>query len=848
MHSHLQIVFHWHCHVTTIVFFLVTLSMAANVVQLFHSILCSDLTAGMQLESDGLILSRFHIGWRAKDVKKYPLLCGLLYAVREIRMCWLRLVRRSNGTVRRDSDGLCQEQGKLGYNGGSEGHSRLQVLCSEQVMQEIVCATRLHAASNVDGAPLYRFQLAVLFINCMGEGIMRRIVFFFLIGFPMLLFAQRRDTSSVLADEAERRLDDATELYAESGEETIDGSDLLEELASLRAHPVNIHLADDACLGGLLGLTGYQLYQLRRYVFLHGYLQSPLELLSVDGFSMETVQRIRPYIVFGKPPEPERPDWKRLSSGRSELLMRWGRVLESRKGYRRDSGTVNGYEGGADAMLLKYSYRCDDFFRLGLVAEKDAGEAFFNGSNKQGFDYLSFYIQYIGNGLLRNLVIGDYQLQFGQALAMGMGFHVRSSDPEALRGDAYGLKPHTSSNESQFFRGTALTLRTNRNTTATFFVSFCGRDAENGDSVYRSHSFSGYHRTMAEIAREGCMGEGAGGLYVSRNGRSFHSGVGCYFLGYSLPLEELRKPYAQYRFSGSRLWNGSADFIWNLKKSVLFGETAFCGDAAALAGGMIYDADASMRFSVLLHLFPRGYHCIPELLGSTSGCSNEYGISCRSSWLIGKRGTIETDWSFSYFPWLLYRADAPSCASMFQARYQTVLHERGGWLMQYRWMRSENNVVMDALRVLNSTDRHTSRLRWSWSPSERWQFRVQLDGISVGGRKEGYSRGVMWTQRITCKFCAVRYVFSFSCFDTDSYQAAIYVSESDVRYATSAVGCSGRGVRLYGLLSLPISPAWIIYARISVFRYYDRETIGSGADQIMAPHKTELKLQLIWKG
>lgn len=684
---------------------------------------------------------------------------------------------------------------------------------------------------------------------------MRRFPLFLLLCFHTALFAQWRDSlPDRIAAEAVLRLEDALEKYAESDDGEWDVSGYQEALEALRANPVNLHLADDACLGELLGLTEYQRYQLRRYIYLHGYIQSPLELAAVDGFSAETVQGILPYVSFGKPLELEKHVKRRISEGRSDFLLRWGRVLAPQHGMRtvpdslRNAHPGGYYEGSPDALLLKYSYRCADWFRIGLVAEKDAGEAFLRGSNPWGFDYYSCFVQYKGKGWLQNLIAGDYQLQFGQALAMGMGFRLSSSDPDALCLSPYGLKPHTSANESQFFRGVALAFRLASRTEASLFVSSRRTDALCDDSLFTVSSISGYHRTLTETVREKTVRERVGGLYLSRNGRSLHVGAGWYALSYAVPLGGEPKPYGSFRFRGSSLWNGSVDFVYNLHRTAFFGEASLCGNGSgAFSGGLLYDADDRLRLSMLVNLLPKDYQAIPDLLSGSYNRMNERGLQVQGRMLLGKNGTLDASVGKSCYPWLKYRADAPSQASSVRMRYSLKDIAGGNWLFMYGWRQTEHNVTEVALRVLEQEVRHSSRVRWEWNLPSDCRFRLQWDGVLFVSDAQR-AAGSMWTQQFTFGQRRLRSQLSFSCFDTDSYQGAIYTSESDVLYASSASVCSGKGIRCYGLVSFRCTSHWSMYAKLSFFRYYDRDVVGSGAAQTDAPHRTECRVQIVWKG
>ena len=675
--------------------------------------------------------------------------------------------------------------------------------------------------------------------------------------FPGLLAAQWQDSTEVPESELFRevwQLEERLEQYAESGGEVQDGSDLQEALEELRTHPVNLHLADEACLGGLLGLTEYQRYQLRRYICLHGYVQTPQELAAVEGFSEAVVRRMLPYVTFGKPPEREPVPWNHIASGKSTCLMRWGRVLEPQQGMASVPDSVRAahpggyYEGDADAILLKYKYQCRDFFQMGLVAEKDAGESFFRASNPQGFDYVSGYVRYQGNGWLRQLVVGDYQLQFGQALAVGMGFRPRNADPGALCDAAYGLKPHTGANESQFFRGTALTFGWGKGMETTLYLSMRHADAAVSDSAYSARSVSGYHRTVPEIAKERAAREYSAGCHWALNGKQLHLGAGAYLLSESMPLLPSDKPYARFRFSGGRLWNGSTDFIWNIGHTTLFGELACSGNGrAAFIGGAVCEAQEWLRFALLMRLLPKDYQGIPDFLNGSSDLANEQSLQLCCRMLVGKRGQLDADWRACRYPWLRYQADAPSSGSTLRLRYSATDPAGGGWLCLYRWNRKESNVTVDALRILQTSDLHSARLRWEWQPVVQWRIRLQWDG-ALYCKGEERSSGGMWSQQLTCSLRKWRYSLSFAGFDTDSYQAALYLTEQEVRYATSVVSCSGKGVRLCGLVTWQLSSAWSMQAKLTCCRYADRNKIGSGAAQIDRPHKTEIRLQCIWKG
>jgi len=85
----------------------------------------------------------------------------------------------------------------------------------------------------------------------------------------------------------------------------------------------------------------------------------------------------------------------------------------------------------------------------------------------------------------------------------------------------------------------------------------------------------------------------------------------------------------------------------------------------------------------------------------------------------------------------------------------------------------------------------------------------------------------------------------FALFDT-RYETRIYTYEHDLLYAFSTPAFTGRGIRWYLLLSLPLARGWQGSVRLSRTLYRDRQELGSGPARVSVPQRTELKVQLRW--
>ena len=84
-------------------------------------------------------------------------------------------------------------------------------------------------------------------------------------------------------------------------------------------------------------------------------------------------------------------------------------------------------------------------------------------------------------------------------------------------------------------------------------------------------------------------------------------------------------------------------------------------------------------------------------------------------------------------------------------------------------------------------------------------------------------------------------------FSTDSYNTRIYAYENDLLYTYSIPAYFGKGIRSYLNLKYSINKNTDCWFKMANTSWNDRETSGSGYNEINGRHKTELKFQLRWK-
>lgn len=71
---------------------------------------------------------------------------------------------------------------------------------------------------------------------------------------------------------------------------------------------------------------------------------------------------------------------------------------------------------------LRYSFHYRDQIYAGITAEKDAGEPFFTGQNKKGYDFYSLYLLIRNIGHIKTLALGNYRVSYGYGLVINTDF------------------------------------------------------------------------------------------------------------------------------------------------------------------------------------------------------------------------------------------------------------------------------------------------------------------------------------------------------------------------------------------------------------------------------------------
>ncbi|HJW31640.1 MAG TPA: hypothetical protein VJ508_20605, partial [Saprospiraceae bacterium] len=426
----------------------------------------------------------------------------------------------------------------------------------------------------------------------------------------------------------------------ESGEE-FDFTELGELVEDWQTHPLNINTEEIAQLAQWDIISDFAYQRLQEHIQKYGPLLSILELQSIPGFDVETIHALQEItFVPGRELLTQAANVGRLVvKGQNEIYLRGGRTIQKSDGYLGDPPA---YEGSPDKLYFRFRHKHGNTLSYGFTGEKDSGEAFFKGSNPGGFDFNSFHIalqRY--KSWLPALMIGDFNVSFGQGLIMHSGFGAgKSSFVTSIKRTGNTLRPYTSVDENNFMRGVGITLRPADHFTLTVFGSKNARDGNLVVDTIRegpdidvqydvtSLQTANLHRTTAEIADENSIDLTQFGLSLAYDRQQSHFAINGLHSALSIPLNRTPDLYNQFYFNGDRLTDASVDYgIW-WKGIHFFGETAMSDNGAlATTDGLLAGLDRHVVAAILFRSFDKDYQSLtPNVFAEGSGANNETGL------------------------------------------------------------------------------------------------------------------------------------------------------------------------------------------------------------------------------
>lgn len=641
-------------------------------------------------------------------------------------------------------------------------------------------------------------------------------------------------------------------------ESDFDFNGLTDEFQNLIKNPININSATYEELDfGIL--TPFQIQNLLRHRKKNGNFIELYELQSVNDFDLKTIKSILPFFKIGGNDIIKRNLNPRalLENGDSELLMRWSRILQTQKGYKE---IENGYLGDQNQYFLRYKWSSSNRIQVGLTAEKDRGEEFFTGSNKNGFDFYSAHL-FMKNihPNIKGIALGDFGVSFGQGLILRTGFsRSKGSNVLDIKNTTKKITPYTSVNEFSFFRGAGFELDFN-NINFTGFAStrkIDGNIIETGinnlgDTTLFISSFlaSGFHRTASEIEDEKSTQQNSVGFSLGYNKNNFKLNGNFIYDRFDKSFAESANLYNQYRFSGKELYNSSLDYSYYVGNLHLFGEAGLdANQNLAFSNGLLLGLGKYANATFLFRHFEKEFFSLNgQPFSEARRTNNETGLYSGVAIKLFKNLRFDAYFDFWQHEWLRSRASAPSIGEEWLAKLSYIFYKKGELYLQYR---SETKGLNDPdfssnFDILTARKRDFFRIHFAHKLNKQFEWRNRVEWSFINGNE---ASGFLIYQDFIWSIpdFPLRIKSRISYFETDDFDSRIYTFENDVLNSFSIPPFFDQGSRFYIYLRYTGYRNLSIEGRFANTFKDIKDGFGSGKEAIEGKNRSDVKVQLKW--
>lgn len=619
--------------------------------------------------------------------------------------------------------------------------------------------------------------------------------------------------------------DDFVQEYAADDEALLDEEErliYLEELKLLHEHPLNINSASVEDFQQIPFLNEQQIESIHAYIYLHGQMQTLGELLMLPLIDAQTYRWLHLFVYAG---EVEKKGKGRLFDHlKNDFSSRTDIPLYKRKGY----SAANGYAGNALYHRIRYEIGNSKHFRAGFHTEKDAGERYFDSYS--GFALLKDV------GFLKTAIAGDYRIGLGEGVALGGSSWFSKSAPAGKMQS--GIKPLTSTDEINFLRGAAATLRLGKRWEVTAFASYRQKDATiNKDGQVQTLQTSGYHRTASELKnRNSATATTAGGSLVWQD-KGFHLGATGYYMCFGKLLNPGTATYRRYYPQGRGFGVGSLFYGYSKYRLSLAGETAYSTEKGGIGTLNRVQWIISKRYTLSAVQRFYGYRYYSFLSGAfadNSSAQNETGVLLHLKAQPWQRWQFVCYADFFHNPWPRYRMTRASTGQEFMAQATRRLNSGNTIEVRYQLKRKEQADTMEP--------HHRGKLQWTCTPSSMWKLQTTGWLHTVSG-----STGWSMQQTVSCNIPrpSVRLALMAAYFHTDDYNSRISLYEPSLYSSVSSGQYYGRGIHGVGTARWTSrNKRWMLEGKYALCKYFDRSEIGSSHQAIFSSWKNDLSLQI----
>lgn len=651
------------------------------------------------------------------------------------------------------------------------------------------------------------------------------------------------------------------EQLAEEGVDEASLTNMYEELSFLEHNPMNLNAVKREELGMFPLLTTTQANAIADFLQKNRPIYTVYELRNVYLLDYATVKMVLPFFYVGELEKERDPISlrKAIKYSRHKVQLRFDKNLNKKAGYGHFADSIlskypnKKYAGEDFYHSFKYSIAYRDKLQAGFIGEKDAGEPFWQPHYRKGYDHYGFHLVLRNIGKLRALTLGDYRLSFGQGLVLNNDFMLGKgffSNNIVRRTNL--PKRHFSTAESGFFRGAAAVVRLHNVDITTFYSNKLIDGNVSSDGEITSIKTNGYHRVPLDFTKRNNTREQVLGGNINYRINTFQVGVSGLYHTYN------RMYNPPLRYYNADYWRGKESFNVGIDYSYRFSKLNIAGEVARSENGTIahlqtveYRPSSLAAFTLLYRDYPSTYQAMyAKAFADGSRVQNERGVYLGATIQPIARVKVSMFGDVVKFPTPKYNVQKPSTALDLYTLATYNFSRDTFFEMRYKFKRKEKNTKYpdDKNKMVLPYQTHKMRLRYLNTLQNGWYFRTTIDFANYQLMYMPNEWGYMISQNFGHRGNKRIHGDGFiGYFNSDSYDARIYSYERNILSTFYMPSFYGKGLRA------ALSVRWNILENLSFSvkaaqtRYFNRDVISSGTEQIEGAQRTDIFTYLVWK-
>ena len=590
-------------------------------------------------------------------------------------------------------------------------------------------------------------------------------------------------------------------------------------------HPLQINNLDFDRIKEFPLLNSRHFFVIKKYRELNGNVLTFNELVNLPFFTPELVKIIAPFVRF---------DFKNSNSNFKGFLMhKTSFNIEKPKGYTRTDGL--NYMGGKTHEISRFKLLSSKH-KFSLVWEKDKGE-------KVNFSFIKMGYQGNFKKKLKQVNVGAYSLNIGEGLIHSNSFIVGKNNPiSSFYKIQNSLRINSSSTEYNYESGTAFIYNLGRITLKGFY-SINPINGNLKNDTISSIKQDGLFRTSNEIKHKNI------GHYqiIGSNVKIEHKKTTFCFntlkTNFSIPFCPSQNYYNMY-YPIHKLWNNSINYRFFDGDKTLKGEIASDknGNLATTHFLAFKIGDSYNLMTNLRYFSPKYSSFRPNTLSENSKIKNEKALLFAGDF-ENEKIQFYASADFFGFPNPKYRIQLPSIGRDFMGYINYHVSDSLSLkLFLKKELKSSNEKeVFLNVPVKYKLTHFYGKLRIKATKKIEAISRLDIRKHQTSGTTSfGRTSYLELVHRNKVTTVSARLIF----FKTDNWDTRIYLYEKDVLYHFSIPVLYDEGTRFYINFNRSIGnkiKLWVKYGRTV---YNNKQSIGTGDNEITGNLKTEIRAQI----